>query len=368
MSHTTTPPATTAARLDPNMRLAATDTAAITWQDPASPPFQIVGLPWFAQERAYRRLPQKPAEPIPPAVDALANCCAGGQVRFQSDTGRISVRVAMRDPGGMDHISATGESGCDLYVDVGGQPCFYGVTRLDRSKKSYEALLFEHPQRIVRAFTLNLPLYNGINEIRIGLSPDAVITAPRPYAAPGRIICYGTSVTQGGCASRAGMAYTNILGRLLNREVVNLGFSGNGRGEPAVARLVAAVPDPALFLLDYDANCPSAAHIGSTLPEFVRILRERHDAAPILVLSRIGFAHDLLQDEQRRERECRRDVQARFVAGAKAVGDCNIHFLDGSAILGDDFQECTVDGVHPTDLGFDRIARGLEPVIRGLVR
>jgi len=358
---------TSTAKLDPNMRVVDKHTATTTWLDPARPPFQIVGLPWFEQERVYRRLPLKPAEPIPVAVDRLANCCAGGQVRFQSDTGRVSVRVSLREPGGMDHIAATGESGCDLYVAIDGRPRFYGVTRLDRKATSYEALLFEHQQHAQRAFTLNLPLYNGINEIRIGLSPDASITAPPPHASPGRIVCYGTSITQGGCASRAGMAYPNILGRLLNQEVVNLGFSGNGKGEPEVARLVADVPAPRLFLIDYDPNCPSVDHIAKTLPEFLRILRGRHRAVPILVMSRIGYAHDLLQAEQRRERDRRRDTQARIVADAQAAGDKQIFFLDGSTILGDDFEECAVDGVHQTDLGFLRIAQALAPVMRQIL-
>jgi hypothetical protein len=367
MSHHSKPTEPSAAKLDPNMRLAEKDTAATTWHDPANPPFQVFGLPWFTQERVYRRLPQKPAEPIPLAVDSLANCCAGGQIRFQSDTGRVSVRVSLREPGGMDHIAATGESGCDLYVDVGGRPRFYGVTRFNRKQMSYEALLFEHATRVLRVFTLNLPLYNGINELRIGLSPDAVVTAPPSYASPGCIVCYGTSITQGGCASRPGMAYTNILSRLLNMEVVNLGFSGNGRGEPEVARLVADVPAPRLFLIDYDPNCPSAEHIAKTLPEFLRILRNRHAAVPILVMSRIGYAHDLLQDAQRGERGRRRDIQAQVVAAAQDAGDRQIFFLDGAAILGDDFEECGVDGVHQTDLGFYRIAHALAPAIRRIL-
>lgn len=356
-----------AAKLDPNMRALDKSTSSTTWHDPADPPFQIVGFPWFPQERLYRRLPLKPAEPIPPAVDALANCCAGGQIRFRSDSGRVSVRVSLMGAAGMGHMPATGECGCDLYVDVAGRPRYYGVTRYDHTQTSYDVLLFDHRRRELRVFTLHLPLYKGLKEIRIGLDPDATVAAPPPYASPGRIVCYGTSITQGGCASRAGMAYTNILSRLLNLEFMNLGFSGNGKGEPEVARLVADVPQPRLFLLDYDPNCPDAAHIEKTLPVFLQILRQRHPSVPVLVMSRIGYAHDLLQDEQRRDCELRRDTQARIVAEAQARGDRQIAFLDGSTLLGEDFEDCSVDGVHPSDLGFLRIAKGLEPVIRRML-
>ena len=163
------------------------------------------------------------------------------------------------------------------------------------------------------------------------------------------------------------MAYTNILGRLLDREVVNLGFSGNGRGEPEVAAVVAAVPRTDLFVLDYEPNCPSTEHLQATLPVFLGILRERNPQARILVMSRIAYGHDWLQPEPMRSREQRRAVQAGAVAAARAAGDTRVHFLDGGTLLGPDFEECTVDQVHPNDLGFHRIAHGLAPVIRTLL-
>jgi lysophospholipase L1-like esterase len=358
---------TDASKLDPNMRAAEKDAAALAWHDPGYRPFQLAGFPWFARDRAYRRLPLRPPEPIPEPVSALANCAAGGQIRFQTDSTRVAVRVTLLGPAGMVHMPATGECGCDLYVHVAGRPRYYGTTKYDLTRTAYEITMFEHAHRTMRAFTLYLPLYKGIREIHIGLSPDAIITAPPPYADGGRIVAYGTSITQGGCASRPGMAYTNILARLLNREVTNLGFSGNGRGEPAVARLVADVPDPRLFLIDYDPNCPSVEHIAQTLPTFLQILRERHAQVPILVMSRISYGHDLTQEAQLAERLRRRDLQARIVAERQAQGDRNLHFLDGGTLLGEDFEECTVDQVHPTDLGFYRIAKGLEPVVAGIL-
>jgi len=199
--------------------------------------------------------------------------------------------------------------------------------------------------------------------VRVGLDPGATVRPPSPYASPGRIVAYGTSITQGGCASRPGMAYTNLLSRSLNMEVVNLGFSGSGKGEPEVARVVARVPDPCLFVLDYEANCQGADRLAATLPEFIRILRDAHAGAAILVVSRIAFARDALSEEALRQREQGRAAAAQAVEDLRDRGDTRVHFLDGATLLGEDFDECTVDGVHPNDLGFLRIARGLASVV-----
>jgi lysophospholipase L1-like esterase len=218
----------------------------------------------------------------------------------------------------------------------------------------------------MRCFTLNFPLYQGVRGVQIGLMPGAEIQPPPAWVANGRIVIYGTSITQGGCASRPGMAYTNILSRRLNLEVINLGFSGSGKGEPEVVEQVGGVPDPMLFVLDYEANAGEG--LAETLPQAIRILRRRHPAAPILVVSRIAFSSDITHEDWLAARERSRDMQSRLVAGLRDRGDKAVYFQDGSRLLGADFDECTVDGVHPNDVGFARIAGGLEHEIRKILR
>jgi lysophospholipase L1-like esterase len=163
------------------------------------------------------------------------------------------------------------------------------------------------------------------------------------------------------------MAYTNILSRRLNIECVNLGFSGNGRGEPEVAEAIAQIANPACFVLDYEANAGSGGILERTLPGFIGILRKDHPEVPVLVVSKIGFAEELYNCEAAGRKVFLRDYQRNMVEDLRRNGDENIHFLDGIELLGDSFDECTVDGVHPTDLGFWRMAEKLEPVIRKLL-
>ncbi len=340
-------------------------TVPMRWHEPGNPPFRVAGFPWFGQDRAYRRLPATLDPRIPDAVDVLADCTAGGQVSFRSDSSRLAIRVELAGPADMNHMPATGQCGFDLYTGPALARRYHSTSKYDHSQTAYEVLMFEHPREAPRDFTLNFPLYQGVKRLQIGLAPEARIEPPMPWSADGPIVAYGTSITQGGCASRPGMAYTNILSRALNAEVVNLGFSGNGRGEPDVIKVIADAPSPRLFVLDYEAN--SAGTLQETLPDAIRILRDRHNRVPVLVVSRIAFPSDVTHEASLRAREHSRDMQSRLVADARGNGDDGIHFCDGSTLLGSDFDECTVDGVHPNDLGFMRIARLLEPEIRRIL-
>lgn len=351
-------------KLDPNMTLEKADSKGITWFDPRKAPFRLVGFPWIGEEKVYRRLPVKPQWPIRAAVDSLANSTAGGQVRFQSDSAKILLRVKLRQPSGMYHMPATGQSGFDLYLGGPLKQRYLATSRFSATTRDYEVTLF-NSSKANRHFTLNFPLYNGVESVEIGVVAGATIAAPLPYANDGRVVVYGTSITQGGCAARPGMAYPNILSRRLNQEFVNLGFSGNGRGEPALARLINQIDRKKLIILDYEANAGET--IRTTIGPFVDILRERDKDVPILVISKIRYAGELNNRSQLESAQARAKFQADFVRTRQAAGDKNIHFLNGGSLLGEHAHECTVDGVHPTDLGFMKMADAIEPVIKKLI-
>ena len=337
------------------------------WHDPAQPPFALSGFAWFARDRVYRRLPLDFPQAFRPPVLELAACTAGGQVRFRTDSTAVVVRATLAGAHNMDHMPATGQCGFDCYVGEAGAQRFAGVTRFDRAQEVLESVVLRAPDRVLRSVTLNFPLYQGVEEVRVGLEPGAEVLPPLPYADPRPVVVYGTSITQGGCASRPGMAYTNILSRWLNRPFVNLGFSGNGCGDTEVAEAMGEIPEPAAYVLDYEPNAGPEG-MQKTLEPFLDVLRAAQPSVPILVASRIRYASDALDpaSEESRLRSC--DFQRETVARRCAAGDGALSFLDGGELLGQDFDECTVDGVHPTDLGFLRIAQGLRPALETLLR
>ena len=355
----------TAQKLDPNMTLEKAETDGIIWLDPREAPFRLSGFEWIQGDNIYRRLPVRPEWEIRDAVDQLANHTAGGQIRFRSNSKKILLRVELREKSGMYHMPATGQSGFDLYIKDGDVQRYQRTTRFPADTIRYQVELLNSDQKQMRDITLNFPLYNGVNSVLVGIEAQSRIRTPKPFSRQGKIVIYGTSITQGGCVARPGMAYSNILSRKLDVAFVNLGFSGNGRGEPALAHLITQISGTSLIILDYEANANKT--IINTLGPFVNILREKHPDTPILIMSKIRYARTPPGSSAYNAMMSNRDFQKNLVDERRSAGDENIYFLDGSEVLGDDYDECTVDGSHPTDLGSARIADALLPAIEDIL-
>ncbi|HZG74501.1 MAG TPA: SGNH/GDSL hydrolase family protein, partial [Paenibacillus sp.] len=229
------------------------------WLNPLSPPFHIAGFPWIGKEGKYRRLPSDPDKKLPRAVDTLADCTAGGQIRFRTDAARLLIKVRLAGTASMYHMTAAGQCGFDCYAAEPGKSLQYlSTARFHRDSREYVDQFYQWNAKRTLDVVVNFPLYQGVEEVWIGVDEEASVAPPPPYASDKPIVVYGTSVTQGGCASRPGMAYSNILSRMIPFPFVNLGFSGSGKGEPEVAALLADIEDPALYVLDYEGNTGAA--------------------------------------------------------------------------------------------------------------
>jgi hypothetical protein len=356
-----------ALRHDPRMRASAADADGLVWHSPWERPFRLEGMGW-SLPGTFRRMPLEHGGQLPQGVDDLAWHTAGVQLRFRTDSRRISLRVKLRGAHAMDHMPATGEAGFDAYIGEVGAMLVAGTARFNRALDAYQATLCNLPTKERRTVTINFPLYKGVAELEVGLDAGSLLAAPPAHACKRAVVVYGTSITQGGCATRPGMAYTNILSRRIDAPFINLGFSGSGRGEPSVARIIATLPAPALFIMDNEANVGGLEKVRETLPVFLDILRRRWPEAGILVVSKVAFASEAYHADARKQRLAVRDFQRRTVDRLRRAGDKRIAFVDGGTLLGKDFGNCSVDGVHQTDLGFLRMADRLEKPVRALLK
>lgn len=355
-------------KFDENMKTLKSAEDGLLWREAHDPQFHLAGFKWFGQDKLYWRLPANPELELPPGPEYLKKNTAGGQVRFQTNSRKIAVRGKLMHASEMHHMPPTGQSGFDLYFGAPGKQRFFNNTKFTPKDTEFEQELLARENKEMWNFTINFPLYNGVEKLEIGLDPDSEILPPPPYAIGKPVIVYGTSITQGGCACRPGMAYTNILSRRLNLEFVNLGFSGSGKGEPEMARTIAEMPcEPCLYILDYEANCVSPELFRKTLPEFIDILREKYPEVPILIVSCFHMPRELVVAEHERFQKERLQIQREIVERKISEGDKNISFFDGRDMLGKDYDECTVDGVHPTDLGFYLMAEALEDPVKDIL-
>lgn len=356
-----------AADYDAAMRSESAQFPDLAWYDPFEPPLQLSGLHWNREQRRYRRMPVNDGIGLSEAVDGLANHSAGVQLRFCSNSTSIVLKVELAQPAGMVHMPATGQCGCDIYVKHQGRFIFYGVTKYDvnaDNAEDYEIEIYTQDDDTEQEYLVHFPLYQEVKSMYLGLKKEATLRAPTAFALEQPIVIYGTSITQGGCATRPGMAHTNILSRDLNAEIYNLGFSGSGKGEPEVATAMASIDNVAMFILDYEANVRC---IAETMETFVSILRQSHAIVPILIVSSPPRSSRIFKQQERQRLERESQWQENFVQKQQEQGDKNIYFLDGCTAIQDVFEEATVDGIHPTDLGFQLIAQLWKPQIESIL-
>ena len=325
---------------------------------------EIEGKGWQDTEEFYDRLPLRANGVVRNEVWELGQRSAGICARFATDATAIKVRWSLRfDRLGLEHMPATGVSGLDLYIRTEngtwgwvaqGRPSQFPINQVD---------LVNGLEPGWHEFLLYLPLYNGVNSAQIGISPECSISKPSPRPSErNRPICfYGTSIVEGGCASRPGMFHTAILGRRLDYPVINLGFSGNGPMELELARFMAEL-DPVIYILDCLPNM-EAAQVKERAFPFVKILRQARPNTPIVLVENIAYQGSPYLPERFKGYMAKNAVLRQSYHQMVESGLKNIFYLPCTELLGHD-EEATVDGTHPNDLGFMRMANVMEPILR----
>jgi len=354
---------TTASVIDPRT---ATQDAGGKWLWYDARALDVEGKGWADTEPFFHRLPARAKGKVREAVWGLGTHTAGMCVRFVTDAGDIAARWTVTSRNlAMDHMPATGVSGLDLYVKDDGQWRWIGVGRPKQSPTNEVTLAGGIPKGR-HEYLLYLPLYNGVETLLIGIPPGAVLckAPPRPPERAKPIVYYGTSIAQGGCANRPGMAHTAILGRRLDWHVINLGFSGNGTLDPEVGELMAEL-DAAMYVIDCCPNM-SPELITQRAEPFVMELRRARPDTPIVLVENIAYQKGYFLPESRQAYQSKNQALRKAYEALLKRGISKMYYVPGETLLGTD-GEATVDGSHCTDLGFQRFADALEPALRAIL-
>ena len=316
--------------------------------------FDLYGVFYDEKRRQFMRMDGDAAERVSEGVGYLAANTSGGRLRFATDSSVIGISVRYPSLCEMSHMPLTGSCGFALLEKKGRAYRTVSVFRPDPDEKNgYTGEVVTGGGR--REYVLFFPLYNGVSELDIYLDPSAVLYGPEKYRSTAPILYYGASIDQGGCASRPDSSYPAILSKWNDIDFINLGFSGNCRGEPLMAEYLTGI-DCSMLFMAYDGNAPTAEYLEKTHFPFYEKYRGAKKDVPIVFMSVPCF-------ENFPEAAARREVLMKSYLKARAGGDERVYFIDGETLFGEDDREiCTVEGIHPNDLGFYRMAEAIRRI------
>ena len=350
-------------QIDKNFNINTSNLTGMRWIDPLTEDVKFYGFNYIDEDRIYSRLPKKyfkEIEEVSPKIGFLKDNTSSGQVHFITNSKKLVIHAKVLNGAHLSGMTYVGQAGFDCYVGSCYEDLlFYESARFDVEKDEYEFTLFQGENDKEKLVVINFPLYSNVINLYFAIDENSFIKKPCEMFK-NKIVYYGTSITQGGCASRPGLTYLNIMSRRMKTNFINFGFSGNAFGEKLFAKIMSEIDDADMFVIDYEANGGTNGKLELTLEEFINTIRSKHKSTPIVVISRIKYLFDELRPDLGKRRGEIRLFQEEMVKKFKQNGDSNIYYIDGREILGENYHEFTIDTVHPNDLGFMKMADYLE--------
>ena len=346
-------------KIDKNLKI-ETDLhiSDVVWYDAKGEDFVTYGI--AESEEGYLRLPEEVAKATSEGVAALFDNTSGVRVRFCTNSPYVAIKAVFSRVCTFPHMPLSGTSGFDLYREKEKRQFYLGTYIPPVGKKEGFAGVIDCNTSLEAVnYILNFPLYNPVSKLYIGLRAGSELQTPDGYFNKKPVVFYGSSITQGGCASRPGTCYQNFLSRALDMDYLCLGFSGSARGEKTIAEYMSELSMSA-FVSDYDHNAPDSRYLQNTHFALYETIRKKNPDLPYIMM---GHPSKGIGEPVER----RKVIMESYIK-ALETGDKNVYFIDGDALFsGDEDDACTVDGCHPNDLGFYRMAQGILPVLKEIV-
>ncbi|MBR3767453.1 MAG: hypothetical protein IKL10_04330 [Clostridia bacterium] len=325
-------------------------------------PIKVYGVPNFEKNKKLERFPEdlrkKLTYPENTLLEHLMTRTTGARAAFRTNSENIKIEMKLKTlehDAGMSKFSCSsaavytgrGESLTYKGLAVPGFNDMTGDISFTKSKDTEDIMIF-------------FPRNEIVENIIITLDDGAEIYAPTPYKYEKPVIFFGSSITEGGHAALVTNAYTALLSRWLDFEYYNFGLSGSCRGQLEIGEYICSL-DPSVLVYDYDHNAPTAEFLENTHERFFKLIREKKPFLPVIFMTAPNYEH-------MPEADRRIEIIKTTYENAKKSGDKNVYFIDGKSFFGEDEREfCTTDTTHPNDLGFHRMAKVIEPVLKGIL-
>ena len=327
--------------------------------DATEAPIKVFGLPLLYETGEWRELPDQLMQDVP-TIRQFGKRVTGSRIGFSTNASEFTLRCRVRMQVENEACSWLFGTGFNVYAGERTNARYLGYLSITEGNFEWQNIekTFKKNSDNMEDITIYLASVVVVDRCEIIVDSDAVVEEPTPYKYAKPAVFYGSSITAGGAASRAGNSYIALLSRWLDMDYINYGFPGNARGELAVAEYIKNI-DMSVFIYDYDHNAETPEDLQRTHKPFFNVIRKQNPNLPIIMMTRP--CGDLDAEDMERRRRIVLDTYENAVAS----GDQNVYFVDGKEMLGEDERHaCTIDLIHPTDLGFMRMAKYILPTLK----
>ena len=347
-------------KIDKNLAIVGlSDKENLTFYDAEKAPFKIYGV--FREGNNLVRMPGEIAKTVNNKVATLYLHTAGGRVKFKTDSTNLAIKAEMSNVSLFSHMPAIGTAGFDVYEkDAELGEVFVSTFKPPLTITDGFAEKVSLGEKKMRELTLNLPLYSGVTKLYIGLDPDAKIEPAEKYTNSKPVVFYGSSITQGACATKPADSYESIISRRFNLDYVNLGFAGSACAEENIYNYINTL-DMSTFVYDYDHNAKDPEHLERTHQRMFSAIREKHPTLPIILMSRPRYYAN-------KDTKARLEIIKKTYETAKENGDENVYLITGRELMALCGDNGMADLAHPTSLGFFSMAKAVGDVIEKIIQ
>lgn len=320
-------------------------------------PLKVYGLPFFEQHHRIERLPAALRQEL--RLEQIGHRPVGARVAFRTDAPTLTVTLTLFSLGADMGMSLYSCQSIQVWFGHGETRRFAGLVGPKNYRTLQVSATFEKPA-VLEDVMLYLPRNEIVVNVEVELPDGAQVLPPTPYRREQPMVFVGSSITEGGHAVSMTATYTNLLSAWLDSDYINLGFSGACRGQLEVADYLCSL-NPSVLIWEYDFNAPSADFLQRTHQPFFKRVRSLCPDLPVVMFS--AASCDYLK-----EADLRREIIRKTYTDAVADGDKNVRFVDGRTLFGtEDRHACVSDTIHPNDLGFYRMAKGLLPAVEDVL-